>query len=91
METTNTLEIELWSVRLLDNVVRLVYTIYRGESESNVTQGINLSTLIKHVKETGMNLQYVYAVDELTELDAETFTTENLHVIAKDYILANLK
>ena len=91
METTNTLEIELWSVRQSGDIVTVVYSVYQDESESNVTQQISLNTLIKHVKETGMNLQYVYAVDELTELDAETFTTENLHVIAKDYILANLK
>lgn len=90
METTK--EIEIYKVELENEVVTVDYTIFEPETKTDVSyHQIAFSTLLQHCKDEEMNLQYVYSPDELTELDADIFTRENLHYVVKDYLTENLK
>jgi len=98
MNTQNTQEIEVWKVELQlkrEEIVEVNYSIYESDkalrTDNNITQQINFSTLLQHVRDTQMNFQYIYSPDELTELDADIFTRENLYVVVKDYLTENLK
>jgi len=93
MNTSNTQEIEVWKVELnSEDVVIVDYTVYESDTKSDVSyHQIAFATLLKHVRDNQMNLQYLYSPDDLTELDADIFTRENLYVVVKDYLTENLK
>lgn len=92
METKNTLEIELWSVREEGGNYWVEYSIYEGESESNVSQQIETKTILEFIKKVGYNavctdlLKGIYE-----EFDPKETLDEATYMIVKDFLLDNLK
>lgn len=81
------IEIELHEATIIDGIVHIAYTIGDTDVRSMVFAG----TMVEYVVENELNWQYIIAPDVLTELDANTYLTENLNDVVKMYLIENLK
>lgn len=81
-----TLEIEIHQTRAEGRRVYVDYAIYEADGLANVTQEFKMFDLIEFVKSEGLNLAYLNAPDELTELDPATYLFENLDEVVGLYL-----
>lgn len=80
-------QIKALTAELCGDYVRVAYTLKDQYGRANIPlHQIKLSALIEFVKDNELNKVYLVAPDELTTLDAETYTLEDLLHVVRVYM-----
>lgn len=75
------------TAELCGDYVKLSYTLKDQYGRATVPlHQIKLSALVEFVKENRLNQAYLIAPDELTTMDAETYTLEDLLHVVRVYM-----
>lgn len=81
---TQTTELQLHEAELIDNVVRVDYSLVDDEGESNVKQDIPVGLLIDFIEDNGFNEIYNY--DEYYHLNANIYLYDTLRKTVTLYL-----